>query len=94
MLAITIQHDTINTFKSQWPCNGIPENTDIINCVFDKNGDLVDLELVDASDSPIPSDRYIDAGAALNALMDDAKNGYTTTKHYHGSLGVAEINHY
>ena len=73
MLAITIQHETINTFKSQWPCNGIPENTDIINCVFDKNGDLVDLELVDESDSPIPSGEYIDAGEALNALIDDAK---------------------
>ena len=76
MLSITIQHDTINTFRSQWPCNGIPENTDIINCVFDKNGDLVDLELVDESDSPIPSGEYIDAGEALNALIDDAKKNY------------------
>jgi hypothetical protein len=94
MLAITIQHETIATFKNECPCNGIPANTDIINCVFDKNGDLVDLELVDASDTPISSDKYIDAGAALNALMDDAKNGYATHKTYNERLGVAEFNTY
>jgi len=94
MLAITIQHETIATFKNECPCNGIPANTDIINCVFDKNGDLVDLELVDASDNPIPSDKYIDAGEALNALMDDAKNGYATHKAYNERLGVAEFNTY
>ena len=94
MIAITIQRETIQAFKRQWPCNGIPANADIINCVFDKDGSLVDLELIDAGDNVIPGELYQDAGASLSALMDDAKKSYTTTKHYDGSLGVAEINHY
>ena len=94
MLAITIQHETIKAFKDEWPCDGIPSDTDIINCVFDKNGDLIDLELVDESDNPIPSDKYIDAGAALNALMDDARENYATNKTYSERFGVAEFNTY
>jgi hypothetical protein len=70
---LTITLDTIEAFKAQWPCHGIPDDVDLVVCVFDTTGgkrDLVDYEVSRADDSVIDPDTMPDAGRALSALMD------------------------
>ena len=72
---ITITLETINTFKSTWPCHGIPDDADLVVCLFDTRGgkrDLVDYDVSRADDSVIDPDTMPDAGPALSAMMDDA----------------------
>ena len=70
---LTITKDTINAFKAHWPCSGIPEEVDLVVCVFNIAGgkrDLIDYEVSRADDSVIDPDTMPDAGRALSALMD------------------------
>ena len=70
---LTITLDTINAFKAHWKCHGIPDDVDLVVCVFDTTGgkrDLVDYEVSRADDSVIDPDTMPDAGRALSALMD------------------------
>jgi hypothetical protein len=70
---LTITKETINAFKAHWPCSGIPDEVDLVVCVFDTTGgkrDLIDYEVSGADDSVIDPDTMPDAGAALSALMD------------------------
>jgi hypothetical protein len=72
---LTITLDTINAFKARWPGHGIPDDVDLVVCVFDTAGgkrDLVDYEVSRADDSIIDPDTMPDDGRALSAMMDDA----------------------
>ena len=71
---ITIKPEALDTFKSQWPCHGIPDAVDAIVVMMDANtGDLIDYDLCDADDKVINlKDTDTAAGVALSALFDDA----------------------
>jgi hypothetical protein len=72
---LTITLDTIKAFKARWPCHGIPDDVDLVVCVWDTTGgqrNLVDYEVSRADDSVIDPDTMPDAGRALSAMMDDA----------------------
>ena len=79
---IEIKPATLEWFKNQWQCHGIPEEVNHIVVMMDANtGDLIDYDLCNKSDTAIGgagwNDRdgdswAIDAGAALSALFDDA----------------------
>ena len=79
MKIITISPESLECFKQSWPCNGIPSEVDGIVVVFDDNGDLVDCEAYDSTDTPIDlaENNNVD-GLALATLFDDAKNHHST----------------
>tara|TARA_Y100001973_G_scaffold92650_1_gene142657 strand:- start:682 stop:963 length:282 start_codon:yes stop_codon:yes gene_type:complete len=76
---ITISRDSLECFKQSWPCNGIPAEVYGIVVAFDDNGDLVDCEAYDSTDTPIDlaENNNVD-GLALATLFDDAKNHHST----------------
>jgi len=72
---ITITLKTINAFKSTWPCHAIPDDADLVVCLFDTargKRNLVDYDVSRADDSVIDPATMPDAGPALSAMMDDA----------------------
>jgi hypothetical protein len=71
MRIITIERTAIDRFKTQWPCHNFPDSADLIVAAFADNGDLVDYEICDADDNVIVENE--DAGTALSAVFDDAK---------------------
>ena len=68
---IEIQRTAIDRLIKFWPCHGIPADLDLIMAAFD-NGDLIDLELIDADDVEIEACQYEETGA-LAALLQDAE---------------------
>ena len=78
-MIITICKESLECFKHSWPCNGIPADVDGIVVCFDQNGDLVDYEAYDSTDTPIDlaENDNVD-GLALSALFDNAKNHHST----------------
>ena len=68
---IEIQRSAIDRFKKSWPCHGIPHDVDLIMAAFD-DGDLIDLELVDADDVQIEACQYEETDA-LAALLRAAE---------------------
>jgi len=78
-MIITITKESLECFKHAWPCNGIPTNVDGIAVYFDDNGDLVQYEAYDSTDTPIDlaENDNVD-GLALSTLFDNAKNHHST----------------
>lgn len=72
MKIIEIHRDTIENFKSSWPCHGISDDVDFIVVAFDDNGDLVDYDCEDAEGNV--TEAGIDSGEALAVLMRDAQS--------------------
>ena len=68
---IEIQRTAIDRLTTMWPCHGIPDDLDLIMAAF-HNGDLIDLELIDADDVEIDACHYGESGA-LAALLQDAE---------------------
>lgn len=63
LVTVTVSRDEVETFKSQWPCSGLPNKA--VWFQFEKrNGDLVDIK---------PGFERYD-GDALLALSHDAGN--------------------
>ena len=63
--SVTVTRAEVESFKDQWPCNGLPERA--IWFQFDKrNGDLVDMRPSNLEE------RGADGGAVL-ALSQDAQ---------------------
>tara|TARA_Y100000593_G_scaffold10494_1_gene18901 strand:- start:400 stop:699 length:300 start_codon:yes stop_codon:yes gene_type:complete len=75
MKIIGVERDTIDAFKSQWPCHGISEDVDFICVAFDDNGDLVDYDCEDVEGNVVTPGN--DSGEALRYLMSDAWNHHT-----------------
>lgn len=74
--SVQISKSDVESFKEQWPCNGLPVVS--VWAQFDKrNGDLVDLK-------PNLEERGADGGAVL-ALIQDGQN-YAAKK-----LGLPEV---
>ena len=71
MRVITIQRTAIDRFKAESPCHNIPGDADLIVAAFADNGYLVDYEICDHADNVIVEND--DAGEALSALFDDAR---------------------
>ena len=71
MNVITIKRTAIDRLKAQWPCHNIPGDADLIVAAFADNGDLIDYEICNHADNVIVEND--DAGEALSALFDDAK---------------------
>jgi len=65
-----VRLDEINTFKSQWPCHGLPDNLETITFDFDC-GDLVDIDARDDHGRWLDSAEF--DGPALLALSQDAQ---------------------
>jgi len=78
-MIVTITKESLECFKHSWPCNGIPANVDGIAVYFDDNGDLVNYEAFDSTDTPIDlaENDNVD-GLALSTLFDNAKNHHST----------------
>ena len=74
MKIIIIPKSAIDRFKSLWPCNGFPDNADLLVAEFSKNGDLVDYNFYDVNDNLIFDNTWEGTGA-LPALLDDALAG-------------------
>tara|TARA_E500000331_G_scaffold289020_1_gene284643 strand:- start:591 stop:872 length:282 start_codon:yes stop_codon:yes gene_type:complete len=68
---VEIQRTAIDLFKKYWPCHGLPADLDLIMAAFD-DGDLIDLELIDADDVQIEACEYEQTGA-LAALLRAAE---------------------
>jgi hypothetical protein len=70
-MRVTLNSQQIQAFKNTWPCNGIPELSQI-TFEFSSNGDLVDIDAYQDS-------KYVDSaefdGPALLALSHDAQKG-------------------
>tara|TARA_R100001463_G_scaffold44124_3_gene91832 strand:+ start:8779 stop:9063 length:285 start_codon:yes stop_codon:yes gene_type:complete len=75
---ITIHKTAIDRFKLSWPCNGFPDNADLLVVAFDQNGGVLDYEFSDANDN-IMSDMTWENTGALPALIDDAWASATAT---------------
>ena len=77
---VTIENNTIEAFKKEWPCHNFPKDLDIINVVFDDKGDLIDYELLDEDDDVIATGERIEdlhdfktiSQEGLSALFLDA----------------------
>jgi hypothetical protein len=78
MKIIDIHRTAIDRFKSSWPCNGFPDNADLLVAAFAEDGDLVDYDFYDVNDKPIEDDTWERTGA-LSALLDDALAGAKIT---------------
>jgi hypothetical protein len=78
MKIITIHRTAIDRFKSSWPCNGFPDNADLLIGAFTPSGDLFDYEFFDVNDEPIADNTWEGTGA-LSALLDDALAGAKIT---------------
>ena len=68
MRVITIEPETLETFRASWPCNGLQDVDHIV--LAEHDGDLVALDYCDSNDEPLETP--IDSGAATSALVDDA----------------------
>ncbi len=68
MRIITIEPETVESFRQEWPCHNLG-NVDHIVAAFDDNGDLVDVDCCDIYSKPIDG---ID-GPCLAALLDNAQ---------------------
>ena len=71
MKVITIEWTAIERFKAWWPCHNLPENADLIVAAFADDGDLINYEMCNHADNVVVENA--DAGEALSALFDDAK---------------------
>lgn len=69
-MEITFKSDRIESFKASWPCNHIPELSEI-TFEMESNGDLVDIVALDANGEYVDSAEF--DGPALLALSDDAR---------------------
>jgi len=78
-MIVTITKESLECFKHSWSCNGIPADVEGIVVYFANNGDVVDFEAFDSTDTPIDlvENDNVD-GLALSALFDDAKNHHST----------------
>ena len=74
---VEIQRTAIDRLAKFGPCHGIPADLDLIMAAFD-DGELIDLELIDADDVEIEGCQYY-VGEALAALLQDAER-YATKR--------------
>lgn len=66
LFSVSVSADDVDSFKEQWPCNGMPSRP--IWFQFDKrNGDLVDMR-------PSNWEEQGADGSAMLALSQDAQN--------------------
>lgn len=72
---IEIQRTAIDRLTKAWPCHGIPRDVDLIMSAFD-DGDLIELELIDADGVEIEACHYEETDA-LAALLQDAERKAT-----------------
>jgi len=71
MNVITIERTAIDRLKAHWPCHNISDDANLVVAVFADNGDLIDYEICNHANNVIVEND--DAGEALSALFDDAK---------------------
>jgi hypothetical protein len=65
-----VSREELDTFKSQWPCHGLPDDLETVTFDFDR-GDLVDIEARDERGAWV--DTSLCDGPALVALSQDAQ---------------------
>ena len=68
MRIITIEPETVESFRREWPCHNLADVDNIV-AAFADNGDLVDVDCCDIHSEPMEG---ID-GPCLVALLDDAQ---------------------
>ena len=66
----TLLWEEIESFKDQWPCNGLPE-LESITFEYDSRGDLVDILAIDINGRAVDIADF--DGPALLALSQDAQ---------------------
>ena len=70
MRIITIEPETIESFRREWPCSGL-HDVEHIGAAFADNGQLVNYDCCDKESNPIAN--TWEGSGALPALLDDAQ---------------------